>query len=247
MGYEIKTEKSKKNNQIIVSMLIFVFTVCTTLLTSVEKVCAAKPTFPKTIEIIRYEKKLFSSETNFYYMNSPTADGKITDISISDEEIATVSECQEDNSAFEVTYNKESKLGTAEITFNYAGKKYTTKLIVKKWENPCKSFKLGKKDYNSKFDISNQYNLNKQKGNKKVKVNITAKKGWKIKSIKFKDKKIKNNSTIVLDNKGEWGTGSALVVEFQNKETKECVCLIYGYSNFNYPSGNFYNSTVSTY
>lgn len=44
------------------------------------------------------------------------------------------------------------KAGTTKITFKYAGKKYTSTITVKNWENPCESFKIGSKDYTSKFN-----------------------------------------------------------------------------------------------
>ncbi len=87
------------------------------------------------------------------------------------------------------------KLGTAAITYTIGDKKYQTKIQVKKYTNPVKSVTItGIKNGKS----SNLVGLtNKNTNSKKIalkktvsdpKIQVTAKKGWKIMQILYKSK-----------------------------------------------------------
>ena len=99
------------------------------------------------------------------------------------------------------------KTGTTKITFKQGGKKHTVKYIVKAYKNPVTSFKLGDKNYASKFDPENMLlssvytavgvNAKTLKG----KVQLKPASGWKVKKIwywnsKAKMKFVKNGGKI---------------------------------------------------
>lgn len=98
------------------------------------------------------------------------------------------------------------KSGKAKISFNLKVKnktyKYSRTITVKKYANPFKSFKLGKKDFASKFKKAT-YAPYILKGSKTVK--IVPKKNWKLVSIigltepGAKPAIIKNGDKIVSD------------------------------------------------
>lgn len=77
----------------------------------------------------------------------------------------------------------------------------TVKVTVNKWVKPCKTFKIGKKNYAKKFKKNNWGKVYKKASGKLV---IKPKKGWKIVSIekwidkKQKTKKIKNKKKVKL-------------------------------------------------
>lgn len=99
------------------------------------------------------------------------------------------------------------------------------KVTVQKWVNPCKSLKLGNKDYASKYKNDQYYWFSKPSKTKKVKLSVKANKGWTLKSITYNDgssyayKKIKNNSTIKLSS----SKNSSFSILFCNKKTRELV------------------------
>lgn len=123
------------------------------------------------------------------------------------------------------------KPGKSRVTFQYAGKKFSTKVTIKNYANPCKSFKVGKKDYAKKFDKTFEYGKKGyEKG--KAKVSITPKKGWKIISMYAGQGEtngaiqIKNNTVVDMDDPLAVRVGA----NFKNKKTGEVVpvCLYYG-------------------
>lgn len=196
---------------------------------------AASPKFKKKIEYTLYKRNVLSCK--YCYIENPTKKGKITNLKCSNKKVIEVKKMSGNNHAIAIT---PKKAGKATISFKYAGKKYTSTVVIKKWENPCKTFKLGKKDYASYFEKSGTYQLHKQKKNQKVTVNIVAKKGWKLKKITNTGTKVKNKSKVSLEKWGIYGTGSNVEAEFYNTKTKETVRLSFGYSGFKQPSGNIY-------
>ncbi len=79
------------------------------------------------------------------------------------------------------------KTGKTKITYTFAGKKHTVTYIVKKYTNPLKSLKVGKKNYASLMnpkaiahggDTASAASLNDPFTGK---ITIKLKKGWKIK------------------------------------------------------------------
>ncbi|MBQ9015095.1 MAG: hypothetical protein IJ109_03145 [Firmicutes bacterium] len=103
---------------------------------------------------------------------------------------------------------KSKKPGTTTLTFqakdanaeNYVTK--TVKVKVVKFVNPAKTFKIGSKNYAKKYNGKPYYNIKKKVSGK---VNVKAKKGWKVDSIYFydeskgKSKKIKNGKKVTFD------------------------------------------------
>ena len=121
------------------------------------------------------------------------------------------------------------KKGKASITFK-AKAKGTEQFVSKKvyvnayakYVCPVKTFKIGKKSYKSKFNKRDQYSTVKPV---KGKLNIKAKKGWKIKSVKIytsatdKSKKIKKTKNIKLKK------GQALDVTFKKGRVTEMISI----------------------
>lgn len=134
------------------------------------------------------------------------------------------------------------KAGTSTISFKYAGKKLSTTIVAYKWKNPCKSFKIGNKNFTSKFNKSRIYNWNKQKTQWKAKISLQANKGWKLKKIQYKyDGRtimVKNNSIVAF--RGDY-TGSSLSALFVQDKTGVQTLVELGYSQMNYPSENVYS------
>ena len=134
------------------------------------------------------------------------------------------------------------KAGTSTISFTYAGKKLATTITAYNWKNPCKSFKVGNKDFTSKFNKSRIYNWNRQKSQWKAKISLKANKGWKLKKIQYTfdgvKTTVKNNSVVTF--KGNW-TGSALTALFVQDKTGIQTWVELGYSQMDYPSSNEYS------
>lgn len=214
--------------------LLVCFTVFTIVPASVFQVQAAAPKVARRINAIAYPGTTISTTIT---IQNKTKKGKITDIKVEDTDIAEVNL----NS-----YGKEQylmytpkKAGKTTVSFKYAGKKLSTTIYVEEWENPCKKFLVGTKDYKKTFDKSGQYNQSAKK-NEKKKIKVEAAKGWKLLGIYRLDnhgrKKVKNNSKILLST-AETGTGVGVI--FQNKKTKKKELLYFGYG-FGV-KGNVYN------
>ena len=69
----------------------------------------------------------------------------------------------------------------ATITCTVKGVKLKATLSVKKYSNPCASFKLGKTDLTSKFSKTDVFKTNKNYKNQKLTINM--KNGWKITKV----------------------------------------------------------------
>lgn len=79
------------------------------------------------------------------------------------------------------TINTQSFTGTAKITYKFNGVSQTFKYTVKKYANPCKSFKIGSTDYAKKFN--SKTTLYSFRNIKKQKLTIKANSGWIITKI----------------------------------------------------------------
>lgn len=215
------------------AVLLMVMVFASSIMPSMEAQ-AASIYFEKKISFAMYPSRKNVVTTYYRYIQNPTSKGKVSQVKSSNKSVVEVKKADHSNSAIGFTPKKP---GTAKVTFKYAGKKYTTTVTVKNWENPCKTFKLGNKDYASKFNISGRYHLNGQKKDKTVKVNIAAKKGWVLKKITNNFRVVKNKSKVKLL-LGD--TGSNVEAQFKNKKTGEIVTLVFGYTDWSEPSGNFY-------
>ena len=138
-------------------------------------------------------------------------------------------------------YISVKKAGTSTITFKYGGKKLKTTVTVFNWKNPCSSFKVGNKEFKSKFNKSNGYNLNNQKKQWKTTVNIKAKSGWKLSKIQYVyngvKTTVKNKSSITF--KGN-NTGSSIIAFFKQPKTGIEISVQLGYSMLDIPDMNVY-------
>jgi len=125
------------------------------------------------------------------------------------------------------------KPGTVEISFQVkqGGSTYDFKesYTVRKMTNPCKSFKVGGREYSAKIWKSKDYTILSTK--KKMKVSIKSKKGWKLKNIRlniwndtyayYLKKQIKNGQTINLR-----GKNAKISAAFEHKETGEVISMV---------------------
>ena len=204
----------------------------------VTEVQAKSPTFSKKIYMKCYPNRPDKNRTygvvqNIYY---PTQNGKVTQLKNSNPEIAIVSKSEYDKNGIVIT---PQKAGKTKITFKYAGKKFTSTIIVVEHENPFESIKIGKKNITKYFNVSDHYAMNKQKKALKGKINIKLKKDWKIEYINIYDrqyntKKVKNKSNVKLEG------DSTLVIRVRNKKTKKLDQIQFDYTSKQYESAYFY-------
>ncbi len=87
------------------------------------------------------------------------------------------------------------------VKYGNKTKKLSLKVTVKKYENACASFKIGSKNYASKFGKGMFVTAKNPK--KSQKISITAKKGWKLMGIRLNTKNgkittIKNKTTVKM-------------------------------------------------
>lgn len=87
------------------------------------------------------------------------------------------------------------------VKYGNKTKKLSLKVTVKKYENACASFKIGSKDFASKFRKGMFTTVSNPKKSKKI--SIKAKKGWKLKAIRLNTKNgkittIKNGTAVKL-------------------------------------------------
>lgn len=75
------------------------------------------------------------------------------------------------------------KPGTSTISCKVRGKKISSKITVHKYQNPFKSFKIGKTDFKSKFNKHGRYTLYHTKSMKNQDLSIQLNSGWIITSI----------------------------------------------------------------
>ena len=202
---------------------------------------AASPKFYKNIKIWKFSNGPKSYQSVF--IMNPINNGKITKLKNTKPSVAKVTV----GGSSYITIQAKST-GTTKTTFQYGGKKYTTKISVKKWVSPCKQFKIGNKDYAKSFTKSNRFELNKQKKDKKETIKIVPQKGWKLLKIEqstmdFNTKKVKNNGKVTLSTKM---TGTQVDVWFQNKKTKEKNKIALIYTANPSPSGNSYMDSLIT-
>lgn len=108
------------------------------------------------------------------------------------------------------------KAGKAKITCTVGGKKKSFTLVVKKYKNPVKTFKVGGKNYASKFKKARDY----YGGHKAGKLTIKPASGWKLVSIYGDGGKVKNGKKI--DKFGFYQ------VELKNKKTGVVEYLNFG-------------------
>lgn len=114
--------------------------------------CTGSKSFiQKNVSYYLYENQRPSG--GFIIVYDPLPNGKISNIKNSNPDVVKV-ELDEQFGAIRVNVLKE---GTSKVSFRYAGKAFTQKITVVKYEDPCKSFKIGSTNYTKYFknpDIS---------------------------------------------------------------------------------------------
>lgn len=206
------------------------------------KAQAAAPKFDKKVTMRVYKSKK-TTMTKYMYVQLPNYQDSITKVTSSNKKVVSV--VTPTNNSFSL---KPKKPGKAKVTFRYGKKKYTVSVQVKYWENPCKTFKVGKKDYAKNFNASGRYYLSKQNKDVTGKLNIVPKKGWKIKRIYvFGMGEVKNKSQITVHG-GRYTYGDPSIgkyhyvrVEFYNKKTGEDTNLTLEFTPNKGKSHNVYN------
>ena len=77
------------------------------------------------------------------------------------------------------------KPGTAAISFQIGKQTLTSTITVKKYSNPFSRFKVGKKDFTTRFRSSTECNYFHTADLKNQAVSLKAAKGWKISSLRI--------------------------------------------------------------
>ena len=139
---------------------------------------------------------------------------KISAAKSSNKKVATVKVKTYDNGMTSLLVTKK-KAGTTKITYKLDGKKKTVKLKVVKWKNPVKTFKVGSKNYASKFKKSAGSHAASSVAGKTVKVEAAS--GWKVKRIVAYTN---NGVKIVRNGKKTPADTGQVVVALKNTKTK---------------------------
>ena len=63
-------------------------------------------------------------------------------------------------------YITPKKAGKTKVTFQYKKKTYTISVQDTYWENPCKTFQIGKTNYSKYLNTFNKYSLSQQNKSK---------------------------------------------------------------------------------
>lgn len=167
--------------------------------------------------------------TSGYAINNFPANGTVKNLKISNNKLAKVSWRKSDK---ELIWFQPLSTGSAKVTFDVVyGKKtqhFKSKVTITRYQSPCKSFKVGTKDYASKFKNAH-YSYQYGTKNKKSKVSIKAISGWKVTNIYYYNgktgKNIKNNSNVTLR------PGSCISVNLYNSKTQKYECISLSFFN----------------
>ena len=122
------------------------------------------------------------------------------------------------------------KPGTANLKVKVGKKTYTSKVVVKKYENPLESVKVGKTTIKGKaFNKNNITSVKYSKfANKKTAIKFNVKKGWKVTVVAYGEKKwqqlpnIKNGSSV----KVKGGKGFKFLALVENKKTGQTESVV---------------------
>ena len=130
------------------------------------------------------------------------------------------------NGYIRVDFGKKTAKTTISCTVK--GVKLKTTLTIKKYSNPCSSFKLGKTDLTSKFGKTDVFKTNKNYKNQKL--TIKMKNGWKITKVYVQKKS--GSYTTERMNKSSYSKKISLTnnsgyvyVYCYNEKTKVSECL----------------------
>lgn len=199
---------------------------------------AAAPKIQKNIQFRLYK----ANKRDLIIPIKNASGGKITKLNNSKPSIAKVSVYQKNSLLVDIR-----SAGSTKVSFSYKGKKLSTKITIKKWENPCKEFTIGSKNYAKYFEKSERYSLNKQSKTINAKVKITPKKGWKLLKIEaqaadtIRSKKVKNHSKVKFSIDM---TGTAIYAHFKNNKTGERETVALWRSSTPWASENGYREWI---
>ena len=196
---------NKKSKKILSLLIAAVFCVTTFAVSgvAVEKVYAEEENLdlPTSIDVLYYPKD--KANCWEYLADSGLVEIDMESVQSTDLEVAWM----EYDSKYQEYDVWTSKPGTATLTFQAKAPESSVwvdaTLIVNsnKYVRPCKTFKIGKKNYTKKFTNKAYFSSKKKVSGKLV---IKPAKGWKIKEIQkvnfktYKSKKVKNKSKITM-------------------------------------------------
>lgn len=161
------------------------------------------------IYISRYDK----SKTNYVVAKELSKNSKIKNVKSSNKKVIKIKNYGVDTDNYGYINYDVKKAGTATVSFDLVVNKktyhYSVKIKTVKYENPFKSFKIGSKNYTSKFNNTDWVGTDKgwQSFLKPVsgKLKISLKKNWKITEMYRmpmfnydKKTKVKNNKNVNL-------------------------------------------------
>jgi len=147
-------------------------------------------------------------------------EGKIKSAKSSNKKVATVKVKNSDG--FSQLIVTQKKTGTTKISFKLDGKKRTVKLVLAKYANPAKSFKIGSKQLVKKYN-KHRYCLGPYDWETIVgkKITVKAKSGWKVAGIYVVHPVVDRDITKKVGNGYKFKTHESLAyVKFVNKKTK---------------------------
>ena len=183
---------------------------------------------------LKYKKNIaiYYSKDKDYNYYSLDIKGKLKSAKSSKSSVVKICDKNDDYIGFKV-----KKPGKAVLTIKTSKKTYRMKIKVKKFKTAFKEFKIGKKEL-KKFDPQSpigHYSGGCKVTNNKEVLSIKLKSGWRLQSIKYTCKnirekditqKIKNNSTLDLrplfeDSVDGEGNEIYITVAIYNKKLKE--------------------------
>lgn len=135
---------------------------------------------------------------------------------------------QEDYRGGYETWFDPKKAGKTTVSFKYQGKTYKTKITVKKYINPVKSITIGNKIISGSSKKSIYRLKSSDFANKKVKINISSKKGWKVNGIEYKGKRYKNGAKISIKKTGKNDYSNFITIWMASPKEVEVISIFFG-------------------
>ena len=201
-------KRGRKMNKTIKRVLLVLMTLMLAILVlPVTELQAANAKIAKNMTVVYYPKAKQHNEVNITLSKI-----KVSKVKSSNSKALKVSTLKSDMD-FSLLKFTPKRAGTSTVSFTAKTKSktytYTSKVKVVKYQNPFKTLKIGSKNYTSKFKNTDYPGWAFASSDKiKGRLNITAKKGWKVSKIELvnlstrKAKKIKNKTKIDMSKKG---------------------------------------------
>lgn len=180
---------------------------------------------PRVYDLTGVYEPQNKGQINWLYIENFPKNGQVKNVKSSNTKVMKASWSKRDPEFIRLKFKKTGKATISfDVVYGQTTKSLKSKVTVNKYQRPCSTFKIGKKNYVSKLKGSSYY-MTSYKGNQKCKISIKPAKGWKLDSIYYynnkmtKNKKIRNNTTIKMS--GKKGSYTAVTADFINKKTKE--------------------------